>query len=306
MSDLQLYHSVASQVAQGRGYYAAAIELQRANDFPVRPFVTVRLPTLAWGQALMGVEVLLAIQVALLLAGACAWFWFLSSCSRPERYAAAVLYAVFGGSMIGTDAVAQHEVWAGLLVSLALPLSGRFPVPAILLGLAASLVRELAAPFLALIALAGWSDRDTAISLKAIGAMAVVGIAMAGHYLAVSAFTHPGDPSSQGWMGWGGPRAVATDMSVITAAGDLPAIVYAIFGFLPMFGWLSLAGPVGRLSVLWFGGVLLAVMVIARPDNLRWIDMLMPAYFVGLALVPRFFAGLAARSPSVVSDAPEN
>ena len=307
MSDLQLYQAVAARVDHGQGYYPAAIELQRANDFPVTPFVTVRLPTLAWAEALLGPGVLLAMQALLLLAGAGAWFAVLSPYSRAERYGATILYAVFGGSMIGLAETAQHEVWAGLLVSLALPLAGRFPVTAILLGLAATLVRELAAPFLGLITLLAWLERDRATSAKALAALALVGLALVAHYFAVTSHILPGDPASQGWLGLGGPAALLTDMSVITIDGALPPVVYATLGFLPMLGWLSLPGRVGRLAVLWFGGVLFAAMVLARPDNLRWIDMLMPAYFIGLALVPRALAGLFEKStPSAADQAISN
>nr|WP_166180952.1 hypothetical protein [Altererythrobacter segetis] len=298
MSDLQLYQAIAGKVARGQGYYPTAVKLQREHDFPVRPFVTVRLPTLAWAVALVGPGALLALQALLLLAGALAWFAALSGYSRPERYGAVALYAVFGGSMIGLAETAQHEVWAGLLLSLALPLASRFPNLAVVLGLLASLIRELAAPFLGLIALLAWLERDRATSAKALGALAVVCLALAAHYFALTSLTLPGDPATQGWLGLGGPAALLRDISAITTADPLPPFVLAALSFGPMLGWLSLPGRTGRLAALWFGGVLFAVIVLGRSDNLRWIDMLMPGYFVGLALVPRGIFKIGGKAPS--------
>lgn len=297
MSDLQLYLAIADRVAKGEGYYPVSMELQRANGWPVTPFVTVRLPTLAWAEAVAGPGVLFVLQIVLLLAGAIAWYAVLARYSRLERYFAAGLYAVFGGSMISLAETAQHEVWAGLLISLALPLAGRWPSVALALGLIASLIRELAAPFLGLIALLASYHDERGTAIKALGALATVCLALLAHYLAVSAHALSADPVSQGWLGFTGPRAVVMDMSVITAAGSLPAIAYATAGFLPMLGWFSLPGRTGRLAVFWFGGVLFAVMALGRPDNLRWIDMLMPGYFVGLALVPRVIAGIVRKAP---------
>src|ERR1700712_2902582 len=44
--DAALYRAITARTAL-EGYYAAAISEQRARDYPVRPFVTVREPALA-------------------------------------------------------------------------------------------------------------------------------------------------------------------------------------------------------------------------------------------------------------------
>ena len=53
-TDLLLYDRIAERVAAGDSYYRAAVEEQRAGNFPVSPASTVRLPTLALLNAWLG------------------------------------------------------------------------------------------------------------------------------------------------------------------------------------------------------------------------------------------------------------
>ena len=58
--DLRLYDRIVERVAAGENYYTVAIAEQRARNFPVRPAVTVRLPTLAFLTVWLGPNGLLA------------------------------------------------------------------------------------------------------------------------------------------------------------------------------------------------------------------------------------------------------
>ncbi|MGB3166656.1 MAG: hypothetical protein WBA68_07780, partial [Alteraurantiacibacter sp.] len=53
-TDLLLYRAIAERIAAGENYYAVAVDEQRARNFPVRPGLAVRLPTLAWLAAALG------------------------------------------------------------------------------------------------------------------------------------------------------------------------------------------------------------------------------------------------------------
>jgi len=46
-SDTALYRKVAERVAKSENYYEAAVAEHRLRDYPLKPFVTVRLPTSA-------------------------------------------------------------------------------------------------------------------------------------------------------------------------------------------------------------------------------------------------------------------
>src|SRR3712207_1297255 len=55
-TDLALYKAVAGRVGEGESYYSAVTAEQRARNYPLRPVVTVRLPTLAWIIGSLGSE----------------------------------------------------------------------------------------------------------------------------------------------------------------------------------------------------------------------------------------------------------
>ena len=46
--DLALYARTIERLRHGEPYYPAITSELRANNYPLRPFVTVRLPTLSW------------------------------------------------------------------------------------------------------------------------------------------------------------------------------------------------------------------------------------------------------------------
>lgn len=54
VGDHALYARVAKRVEAGESYYAAAADEHRAGNYPLRPFVAVRLPALAYIVAALG------------------------------------------------------------------------------------------------------------------------------------------------------------------------------------------------------------------------------------------------------------
>ena len=48
-TDMRLYRDIVQRMDRGESYYAAATAQQRAQDYPTKPFVTVRLPpSIGW------------------------------------------------------------------------------------------------------------------------------------------------------------------------------------------------------------------------------------------------------------------
>jgi len=64
-NDLRLYRVIAERVKRGDDYYVAATEEQRANNYPVAPGFTVRLPTLAFLSAWLGTGGLIVLCMLL-------------------------------------------------------------------------------------------------------------------------------------------------------------------------------------------------------------------------------------------------
>ena len=72
--DLRLYDRVIERIAKGESYYAFIVAEQRARDYPVRPAVAVRLPTLAYLHAALGSTGMALAALVLALAVLLAWW----------------------------------------------------------------------------------------------------------------------------------------------------------------------------------------------------------------------------------------
>ena len=287
--DLALYDRIARRVAAGEDYYLAALAEQRAGDYPVRPFVTVRLPTLAWADARLGRAITGLGVVLLLLANMAAWHRALAErAGAPERIAAVVLAFLAGFATFEPRAALLHELVAGQLLSLSLAVYRPGLTWPALLALAAALaVRELALPFALLwLGLALFERRwKQASTLATILALFAAGLAL--HAFTIEQLLLPGDRASQGWGALAGPRLVLDGIMRFTPLVLLPAWLAGPLALLPLLGWLGLGGRLGFLAALWFAGFALAMALLAREANFYWALMLLPAYAIGLAFVPR-------------------
>ncbi len=72
-TDMRLYRDVVAQMQRGVPYHRASAELQRAHGYPLKPFVTMRPPTLYLLAARLGWPVLQFGAMALVLANVLAW-----------------------------------------------------------------------------------------------------------------------------------------------------------------------------------------------------------------------------------------
>ena len=287
--DMALYARIAARVTAGEGYYTAALAEQRASHYPTRPFVAVRLPTLARLQALIGVDGVRYVQLALVLA--CLWALNRREAplaAWPERLGASALLALGGAAALHPVAGLDHDFTAGLCLTLALLLYRRNHWwPALVAAALALAVRELAAPFVLLwlvfaLAEQRWREASAVAAL-----LAVFAGGMALHFAAVEAERLPGDLASQGWTGMAGYRLPLTALAQLTGLRFLPVSLAAPLALLPLVGWAAMGGRIGLFAVLWFAGLFTVMALFARPENFYWVQLALPAYGIGLAFAPR-------------------
>lgn len=296
ITDTALYARVVAQVRSGGAYYPTVTALQRQYEAPSRPFVTVRLPTLAWVQAALGPAGTRALALALLGANAIAWALVLrrAGAALIEQLGAA-LGVLAGGMLVFMPALlVWHEIWAGLLLGLALAaMCERRWWLALPLAALALAIRELALPFVLLAAaLAAW-DRDRRQFGAWMAVLAAFAVAMLVHRQMVAANLLPGDLRSPGWDALRGPVAFVDSLRDLTILGALPRAVAYAASLLPFLGWASLSAARARFSLLFFAGYALLLALFARADNYYWAELLLPAWFAGLAMVPRACVTLA-------------
>lgn len=288
-TDLALYDAITARVAGGENYYAVAVEEQRARNFPVRPGLAVRLPTLAHTSAMLGPIGVLVAAAVLLFVLLWAWWRRLAPLIErtPLKVIALVLLAIgaFGGFKPTYFAV--HEVWAGMLLALALALHspGKWRGAWVAAALALS-IREHALPFVLLMGALSLWRRDWrefgAWSVLVAGFLILLWI----HVSTVASYTTEADPLSSSWLALRGLNGWLDAISLNSALYHLASWIAAPLVLLPLLGWASLRDRLGCEATLLFVGYGVFFMLAGRENNFYWGLVVVPAWFVGLYWVP--------------------
>jgi len=296
-ADVVLYQTIVENVRNGGSYYPVTAEALRSGNYPLKPFVTFRLPTLAMVQAALPNWAIPVLLYALALAVALAWFRRLRpSFSRgPPRIVAMALLA--GGMMafVQADLAPFHEIWAGLFVALSLALRapGRW-LPAVAFGLAAVLIRETAGLYLAVMAALAWLEGERREALAWGGAILVLAVAIALHAHAVAEVVRPLDPASPGWSGRLGFGFFVRTMTISTALSIAPLWLAAPLVGLALFGWAAWSDALGLRMLVVLAGYAAVLAIFGRTDTFYWGLLVAPAILVGLAFVPDGLRDLVA------------
>jgi hypothetical protein len=309
--DLQLYDRAIARIRHGENYYSFIVAEHRRSAYPVNPAMAVRLPTLAYLGAAMGIDgeapapLASAVAVLLMIGVLAAWWGRLggelgtgAAAQRLRRMAVALLFV---GASLGLNRYyfVLHELWAGMLLALAMGLHrpdaqgpggkwlGAWCAAALALA-----IREHALPFVALMtAFAGY--RRAWREVAAWGLLIAVFLGLyALHLHLISAQVVAGDRHGPSWMalrglgGWLANVVLSSNLRFLPHWLAGPLVMLGVLGFA---GWRSRAGAFATLLYLGYG---LLFMVIGRDDNFYWGAIVAPAMFVGLAFAPSALAGL--------------
>jgi hypothetical protein len=291
---MDFYRKVVERVRVGEPYEAAAVSEQRAEHYALRPFVAVRPPLLATFLARLPPGAAQKLLAALAVAVILAWTVRLRPFSPGPIGLAASAFAVLTGAgwafFPKVELSLIHEAWAGLLIALALALrTERRFAASLAVGLLAAFVRELAAPFLLVMALAALAEKKKLEALCFFVAINVELAALYWHAHALAPLISASDRASQGWVrfsGWPFVLSAARWNILVLLAGQWMAAILvplAIMGAAGRSGGLAL-----RLAAL-LAGYVASFLIVGRPENYYW----------GLLIAPLIGAG-AVLSPGVV------
>ncbi|SRR6266404_769895 len=285
--DVALYNSIVGHVQSGESYYRSTIHEHRHRGYPLRPFVTVRLPTLAWTMAMLPGETMRRASLALLaLITLVAWAWRLGR-AQPN----VICYALaLAGLTVGVapafveGASSLHEVWAGLLIALSMAL--RKPdayVAAVGVGLMAALFRELAAPYLLVMATTALWERRYKEAGAWSAAIIVFAVAVAAHAMKVAELAMPEDhPVSEGWLQFGGWYFV---LQTIPWNQFLPNLSWLGATLLPLALLGLISTPLDHRLVFTVVGYTIGFLFLGRDNNWYWGFIIAPLWPLGLATV---------------------
>lgn len=287
--DVLLYRAMAKGVRDGGNYYEVTAPLLRDNDYPLRPFVTFRLPTLTLFLAHVPEPVALGLMCLLVGAVIMTWTVRLAPALRtPEICSYASLFIMMNSLTAFSPAlIVFHEGWAALLIALSLALYRKDRWwPSLLLALLAVMIRELALSYVLLMGALALADRNwrEAIGWSAVALLFAVVLWFHAHE--VWAVTSAADPASPGWNSGGGWRFVTAAVQKSTMISLVPAPVAQYLLPFALLGWAAWNGPTGLRTFLYIAGFAAAMMLFGRPDNFYWAVMITPVLFVGLLFAP--------------------
>jgi hypothetical protein len=285
--DAALYRQIAARVANGEAYYPAAAAEHRASSYPLKPFTAVRQPLLAEIAATIGpAGAELLLRLLAVAATAATAIRLAPRLKTPFRESAILLSAASTGAFVQPGMWVWHEIWAGLLITLALACrTERHWLFSVAFGLTAALLRELAFPFLLVMAGTAWAGGNRREASAWIVAVAIALSALSLHMISVGAIARPTDVTSPGWLVFGGWRfdlALARSSLLLL----LPAWVTAVVTPLALLGWCAWRGAYALRTTAMLGLWMTAFLIVGRPDNSYWGFLFAPLLPVGLALAP--------------------
>lgn len=297
--DLALYDRVIARVGAGEDYYKVAAEEHRKADYPLRPGVAVRLPTLAWLAVLLGdtgrgaevvVPGLLAAAIGLMLATLGVWWRrFGDEGVSPSQRRFAMAFLFLGASLgLNRYYFVLHELWAGMLIALAIGLHrpGQRWLAALAVAALALAIREHALPFVLLMAAVAFWRRDWKEGLGWSALVLAFFAVLAWHLGQVAGQVLPTDPVGPAWLTYRGLSGWLSNVVLSSNLRLLPHFIAGPIVVLAVFGWSGWRTPVGAFAALLYLGYGLAFMIAGRPDNFYWGAVIAPAMFIGLAFVP--------------------
>jgi preprotein translocase subunit SecG len=321
--DLALYDAAIARIRKGESYYSFIVAEHRKAHYPVRPAVAVRLPTLAYFDALAGLPGQIAAAIALMLAVLWAWWQRLGDEPGGLAHRNMAVALLFTGAALGLNRTyfVLHELWAGMLIALAFglhrpakaaededpppdsqdePDSGKWRAAWCAAALALA-IREHTLPFVLLLAAyAGWRQAwHEAQAWADLAILFAIGYCLHLHVINTQAL--PSDHLGPSWFalrglgGWLSNITLSSNLRFLPNWAAGPMVLLMILGWA---GWRSHAGSFATLLYLGYGA---AFMIAGRDDNFYWGAMIAPTMFIGLAFVPMALRGLVAAALGTVT-----
>lgn len=295
--DLKLYDRAIERILHGENYYDFIVSEHRRADYPVRPGAAVRMPTLAYLDAAMGVDgdgsapVAMTAAVALMISVIAAWWGRLGDLGVDPSIRRMGTALVFFGASLGLNRYyfVLHELWAGMLIALSLglhrPDRGRWIGAVVAAGLALS-IREHVLPYVLLMGvMAGW--RGAWKEAAAWGGLVGMFCAFyAWHLHMVALHTLPSDPIGPSWLALRGLGGFLSNTVLSSNLRFLPHEIAGPLTILMIFGWASWRSSAGVTGLLFYVGYALLFGIAGRNDNFYWGAVITPVMALGLAFVP--------------------
>ena len=285
--DLALYDRIIERIARGEHYYDFIVEEQRKAEYPVRPGLAVRLPTLAYLDAWLGLPGQIAAALVADAGRAGRLVARLGEEPGGLRYARMAIALLFVGASLGLNRYffVLHELWAGMLLALSFglhrPGSWGWALAAAALALA---IRELALPFVLL--MGAWQCGGGTGGGRGVGGLALVFLALlAVHLRIVAAQTLPTDRVGQ-LAGAARPVGLAVECRAVEQSALSAALAGRAADRADGVRLVRLALACGHIRRVAVPRLRPGIHDRRAADNFYWGAMVAPCMFIGLAFAP--------------------
>jgi hypothetical protein len=304
--DLEAYRQIVERVHAGEDYYAAAGAELRPRGYatssifnwrlPVYAWLLAAFPTPEWGQALLCILALLALVLAY-------------GADRAEGGSlgrSLILVISMAGAFVWCvdgDAFFAQELWAGVLIAIAVGCYGiGFRPGAIAAGLAALLIRELALPFVLVALVLAIRERRWRETAAWCAGLCCYVLFWGWHAWQVQHhLTGQELAEADGWIQFGGPAFVVHTSQMNVWLFNLPAwiaLIYLAAALVGMFQHRGTNAVLVRATVVLY---LLAFLVVGKPFNTYWGLLYVSLLPVGLVHVGAALQGRVAITPTSVA-----
>lgn len=294
--DVALYRAEIDRVHEGESYYVAAANELRSRGYPTRSVFNWRTPLPVWlvgklPEIALGKAVLGAVAIGLLLLA----FSLMveEGGSRQALLASFLLAGALLPVVIG-DLFVMTELWSGVFLALSAVAYGRDRRQlAVVSGLAALFLRELAAPYCLLCVMLALRQRQTKELLAWYVGFAAYGIFYAAHLAQVLPLIRTDDIAhADGWVRFGGAGFVISTAQMNVWLLLLPQWVTAIYLAASLLGFAGWNTPAGQRIGLTVAIYLIAFSIVGQPINQYWGSMIAPLLCLGAARFPATLRGL--------------
>jgi hypothetical protein len=300
--DTALYAGIVHDMRAGQGYYAAAEAQLRTRGYPMASVFNWRLPTLAWIFAFLPSDgAARAALGGLSLLVLAAWFAALHrSLSWRAAFAGCVLLLGIFAWPFASEAYRVHETWAGIAIALSIAAAVLdWPGIAVLAGLAALSIRELALPYVVIAFVLALRDPRRRWATAWLVGLILFCICFRLHAWMVVKHQLVGDRAqASSWLDFGGwwfvLKTAITNFWLIAAPAWVAAVLLPI-SLLGLLGWQTALGVRVTATVLAYVGLFLFV---GLPFNYLWGLLYAGLFPLGLLRAPAVARDLVRRASS--------
>jgi hypothetical protein len=284
--DVALYQAKIDRIRNGENYYAAAKAELEPRGYPTRSLLNWRTPLPVWLIAILpagGGQILLAaVAIGVLAVSG-------HLIARDHGLGRALLTLVFlSGALMPVVLPGPYlmsEVWCGVFLAASLAGYGvQRRGAAVVCGLSALFVRELAAPYCLVCGLIAIGERRW----KEVGGWLAGGLAYAGFYAWHISQVLPlidvdGRAHAEGWLQFGGAAFVISLVQMNVYLLLLPQWISAVYLLVALVGFAAMDSGWGKRAAWTACVYVLAFAFIGQPFNQYWGAVIAPLFCLGAA-----------------------